>query len=100
VASIIQRLFGDKQLFKAAFLALPKFIIWKIWFARNKTLFSKEKSTPALVASKCLGLFVEHFNSKTKRMSPQKQLNQFKASCLSADYTIPSFSGPYQFERS
>jgi hypothetical protein len=69
----------NKQLFKVTFLAMPKFITWKIWLARNRALFSDEKSTPTSVASKSLGLLAEHFNNRNKRMSPQQQLNQDEA---------------------
>jgi hypothetical protein len=61
----------QKQAFKEIFLALPKFTTWKIWLARNRALFSEEFSTLVVVATKSLGLLVEHFNMrKQKLVSP------------------------------
>jgi hypothetical protein len=53
-------------LFKALFKALPKFICWKIWLARNRIIFSNLRSPPDLVAKKVVGLLAEVFLSKFK----------------------------------
>jgi hypothetical protein len=36
----------NKQAFKASLLALPKFVTWKIWLARNQAIFSNNLSPP------------------------------------------------------
>jgi hypothetical protein len=49
--------------------ALPKYICWKIWLARNRIIFSNLRSPPDLVAKKDVALLAEFFLSKPKLLS-------------------------------
>jgi hypothetical protein len=67
--SLYRGTFKNNQLFKALYKALPKYICWKIWLARNRIIFSNLHSPPDLVAKKVVGLLAEFFLSKSKPLS-------------------------------
>lgn len=62
--------FLNKPTLKRLWVALPKYICWKIWLGRNKTLFLEETAHPSSIAGKAIGLLSEHLNSKVNKSFP------------------------------
>lgn len=54
----------NKPIFKKLWMALPKYLCWKTWLARNRVIFKQDKNTPRSVAAKAKGLLAEFINSK------------------------------------
>jgi hypothetical protein len=59
---------SKNPLFKAMFNALPKFICWKLWLARNRATFANVRTPPELVAKKAVGLMAEFLSTKAKSL--------------------------------
>ena len=55
---------AKKDLLKASWMWLPKFICWKLWIEGNNRIFREKSSTPARIASKIRALLGEALESK------------------------------------
>ena len=53
-----------KDLLKASWMWLPKFIYWKLWIERNNMIFREKSSTPARVAASIRALLGEALEAK------------------------------------
>jgi hypothetical protein len=80
-------------LFKDLFKALPKFICWKIWLARNRIMFSNLRSPTDLVAKKVVGLLAEVFISKFKAF-PFTPTSTIESDWISSFFLPPSPTSP------
>ena len=58
---------NKKPYFLRAWVALPKFICWKIWIARNKGIFENVTLSPTKVSSSAKYLWTEALLSKGVR---------------------------------
>lgn len=67
--------FRQKWLFKKVWIALPKYVCWKIWLARNKEFFAEEKTIPSPVANKAICLLSENFKSQFKFLNSSQDLD-------------------------
>jgi hypothetical protein len=61
--------------FQRVWKATPKFVCWKIWLARNRSIFKDQNMNPGVVASHAQGQLAEFFNSKRIRMEVPQMLN-------------------------
>jgi hypothetical protein len=87
--SLYRGTFKNNPLFKALYKALPKYICWKIWLARNRIIFSNLRSPPDLVAKKVVGLLAEFFLSKPKTFSFTP------TSTIESDWICSFFPSPF-----
>jgi hypothetical protein len=55
--------FKKKAIFKRFWDALPKYICWSIWLARNKRIFNDEIQSSRMVATKACALLVEYMKN-------------------------------------
>jgi hypothetical protein len=64
--------FQNKEALKRIWFSLPKYICWKIWIARNKSIFQGENYNPDIVADMVFSLLIQYINMILKL----KHLNQ------------------------
>ena len=63
-ANILSFSTTKKDLLKASWMWLPKFICWKLWIERNNRIFREKSSTPARITSKIRALLGEGLEAK------------------------------------
>ena len=63
-------------------MALPKFVCWKIWIARNKGIFENLNTPPVTVSSSAKALWTETLLSNGLRKLHLKLLNTLEKSWM------------------
>jgi hypothetical protein len=61
-----QGTFKNKNTFKTVWSAIPKFICWKLWLARNKVIFNNVWENLAVIAAKAKALLSKHLKTRIK----------------------------------
>jgi hypothetical protein len=70
--------FQNKPTFKILWVALPKYICWKIWLMCNKTLFSKEKSHPSSIVGKAISSSLSTSIPKSSKLFPLQPIDTWE----------------------
>jgi hypothetical protein len=66
--------FKNNPLLKRIWITLPKYISWKVWLARNETIFRQEYAKLEIVGNRVVALIIDYFNYRVAISSPMKQL--------------------------
>jgi hypothetical protein len=80
----------DKPMYKRVWLALPKYLYWKIWIVHNKAIFKQELENPNIVAAKAKGLLAEYIKSKGRQNHGNQCLNEDEKEWLNQFQLVPS----------
>ena len=76
-------LLSKKALLKAAWMLIPKFIIWKLWLERNNRLFKNVENPPSKIAIKARAFLGETLDHKLS-LSNAHPLEDLEFTWLSA----------------
>ena len=68
--SIYPQSIPPKSFWRKVWIALPKFVCWQLWLARNQQIFKEIQQTPIQVAAKAKSLLMEAAQQKYFKEDP------------------------------
>jgi hypothetical protein len=99
-------IFLKKPSFQRIWLALPKYICWKLWLARKKILFAGESCLPTSVANKAINVLSEQFTQMKLSTNSLNSLDNMEwvwldnLSITFSDNSPPPSHPPWQIQLS
>ena len=82
---------GNKPILGRLWAAIPKYLCWQIWLARNRVIFKEQKTSSARIAAKTIGMIIEKFAASNIKLPAQESIPEPYFSWCKAFFREKSF---------